>query len=283
MSTTTRLEYHPAANLFPMMPEEEIAELAEDIKRNGQHTAIVLYQGKILDGRNRWEACAIAGVEPRMVTWTGPGSPTEYVLSLNIHRRHLTPSQRSMIAADALPLLEAEARERKRAGQARGAASTKAKAEGLVAILPPSPPVEDDRRKARDEAAKAVNVSPRSVQDAKVVVEAAKEDPAFAPIADEVREGRKSVSEAAKEVKAAKKKKAAPAAVGDGEGETVQQQTRRWLEEAAANARRLRKSLIQLSDDEEAPSQARDLARSALRDFEDVCARLVRGLFKEAS
>jgi HSP90 family molecular chaperone len=145
--------------------------------------------------------------------------------------------------------------------------------------LPPSvPAAEEERRKARDDAAKAANVSPRLVQDAKVVVEAAKEDPALAPLVDEVREGKKSVGEAAKEVKEAKRKKAAPAA-----GETVQQQTKRWLEESAANARRLRKSLIELSDNEEAPNQARDLARGALRDFEDVCARLVRGLFKEAS
>jgi N6-adenosine-specific RNA methylase IME4 len=106
------MEAHSATNLFPMMPQAELVELAKDIKERGQMVPIVVYQGKILDGRNRWAACEIAGVEPRTMEWQGTGSPTAWVISLNLHRRHLTPSQRAAIAVDALPVLEAEARKR---------------------------------------------------------------------------------------------------------------------------------------------------------------------------
>jgi hypothetical protein len=60
---------------------------------------------------NRLRACQRAGVEPRFEEWRGE-SPTAYVLSVNLHRRHLTDGQRAMIAVGALPLFEAEARER---------------------------------------------------------------------------------------------------------------------------------------------------------------------------
>ena len=59
-------------------------------------------------------ACEIASVEPRFVEWDGTGSPVEWVISENLVRRHLTSSQRAVIAHDLLPLLEAEAKERQR-------------------------------------------------------------------------------------------------------------------------------------------------------------------------
>jgi hypothetical protein len=98
----TKLRAHPAAELFPMMPEEDLADLAEDIKANGQRHPIVVIDGGgewlILDGRNRYEACRIAGVTPSQTVWSGT-DPIAFVLSLNLHRRHLTESQRAMVAA----------------------------------------------------------------------------------------------------------------------------------------------------------------------------------------
>lgn len=108
-------ETHPAADLFPMLGHDELRALADDIKENGQLEAIVLFDGKVLDGRNRLAACKLAGVEPRTVTMgfrSGEVSPTAWVLSKNLHRRQLTKSQAAAVAVEALPMLEAEARER---------------------------------------------------------------------------------------------------------------------------------------------------------------------------
>ena len=104
---------HPASNLFPMLGDAELWELAEDVSQRGLLEPIVVHEGLILDGRNRWVACQRAGRAPRTRAWEGEGgSPTAYVISKNLRRRHLEPGQRAAIAAEALPLFEAEAKER---------------------------------------------------------------------------------------------------------------------------------------------------------------------------
>lgn len=106
----TAYEIHPAANLFPMLNDDELLSLAENIKENGLIAPIVLFDGKILDGRNRMKACEIAGVDPRFIAWDGEGkSATLYVLSTNLHRRHLTVSQRAAIGAESIEMLHKEA------------------------------------------------------------------------------------------------------------------------------------------------------------------------------
>ena len=82
-----------------MLGVEELGELADDIMLNGLHQPIVLYQGQILDGRNRYQACELAGIEPDCTEYEGD-DPLGYVLSLNLHRRHLTASQRAALAAE---------------------------------------------------------------------------------------------------------------------------------------------------------------------------------------
>lgn len=92
--------FHPFANLFPMMTETEQRELATSIKDKGQMQAVVLHRGFVLDGRNRIEACAIAGVGARCEQFTGSDREAlDFVVALNLERRHLTPSQRAMVAA----------------------------------------------------------------------------------------------------------------------------------------------------------------------------------------
>ena len=93
-----KYEIHPFAELFPMMDKEELNELAEDIRANGLRGKITLLDGKILDGRNRYLACGIAEVEPEFCEHNG-GDPLTFVLSANLHRRHLNASQRAMVAA----------------------------------------------------------------------------------------------------------------------------------------------------------------------------------------
>lgn len=93
-----RLEAHPAANIFPMMDEPDFQELVEDIKQQGLVESIVLYEDKILDGRNRHKACKLAGVTPKFTHYHG-NDPTGFAISLNLKRRHLTEGQRASIAA----------------------------------------------------------------------------------------------------------------------------------------------------------------------------------------
>jgi hypothetical protein len=89
------LRFHPLADLFPLMEGAEFDALVADIKKNGLHYPIFLYEGKILDGRNRYRACLEAGFEP--ATRNGDswiGDPAGFVISRNIHRRHLTAKQK---------------------------------------------------------------------------------------------------------------------------------------------------------------------------------------------
>ena len=81
-----------------MLPDAELQSLANDIRDNGLETPIVTLEGAILDGRNRHRACEIAGVSPRFEEYTGK-DPMQFVISHNLHRRHLDESQRGMIAA----------------------------------------------------------------------------------------------------------------------------------------------------------------------------------------
>lgn len=92
------MEFHDLANVFPILSDDELNALARDIAENGQRHEITLYHGKILDGRNRYAACMLAGVEPRYTEYTGD-NPVSFVVSENIARRHLDESQRAMCAA----------------------------------------------------------------------------------------------------------------------------------------------------------------------------------------
>lgn len=76
----------------------EFERLVADIAEQGLLNPITLYQGQILDGRNRERACRAAGVEPRYVEFEGK-DPAAFVLSQNLARRHLGPSERAMVAA----------------------------------------------------------------------------------------------------------------------------------------------------------------------------------------
>jgi ParB-like chromosome segregation protein Spo0J len=91
---------HPLANLFPLMRPEALQELTDDIREHGLHEPIILFDDKVLDGRNRERACGWAEVEPRYVQFDGnEAQALDLVVSLNLRRRHLSTSQRGMVAA----------------------------------------------------------------------------------------------------------------------------------------------------------------------------------------
>jgi hypothetical protein len=105
MTTTADLKFHPLAGIFPLMEGAEFDELVADIKAHGLREPIVLYEGLILDGRNRYRACIKAGVEPSFApsAWRLPNDdPAGYVISANIRRRHLTAEQKRDLIAKLL-------------------------------------------------------------------------------------------------------------------------------------------------------------------------------------
>ena len=160
---------HPAADLFPLMGEAELIELADDIRTKGLNQPIWLYddpeRGRvILDGRNRLAACEIAGVKPRTQRYTGT-DPIGFSVSQNLKHRHLTPGQKAMVALALEPLYAEEATKRKeQAGREHGRGQEK-----VVADLPQPKPAP----KARDKAAKVTKASGRAVGQAKRVKEKA--------------------------------------------------------------------------------------------------------------
>ena len=109
MSWRDHLKIHPAAELFPLMSEPELRELGEDIKAKGTiHHPIVLYQGKLLDGRNRLDAMEMVGFDFDLERGHAvhhldrSTDPYEYVISANLHRRHLTSEQKRELIAKVL-------------------------------------------------------------------------------------------------------------------------------------------------------------------------------------
>jgi ParB-like chromosome segregation protein Spo0J len=94
----TQLAFHPLADIFPLLESEEFDALVADIEASGLCEAVWLYEGQILDGRNRYRACQRLGRD--CATRDYPGNdPLAFVLSMNLQRRHLDESQRAMIAA----------------------------------------------------------------------------------------------------------------------------------------------------------------------------------------
>ena len=98
------IQSHPIASIFPMTTREEYEALRDDIKANGIQSCGLLFEGMILDGRNRYKACEELGIrlefeEVELGEDADKFDPVQYVLSHNLHRRHLHQSQRAMIAA----------------------------------------------------------------------------------------------------------------------------------------------------------------------------------------
>ena len=141
------IDAHPYAKMFPKMAAAEFEELKRDIKINGLRQPIVMHQGLILDGRHRFAACSDLDIEAAQEDFDGSDAAAlSYVISTNLHRRHLNESQRAMVAAE-LANLE------------RGGAAGVTKSNVEISTSPIS----------SADAARKLNVSRDSVQKAKVV------------------------------------------------------------------------------------------------------------------
>jgi N6-adenosine-specific RNA methylase IME4 len=182
------MKFHPVASIFPLMEGEEFEALKEDVRQHGLIEPIWTFDGKILDGRNRYRACRELGIEPKTRAWTGL-SAVSLVVSLNLKRRHLTMAQRAMAAADSLPHYEAEARKRMLSG--KRADPTENIPEGMAGD-------------ARDHAARDFKVNPHYIADAKAIRERAPD------LADKLKSGEMKIPHAKKELRRREAQEAPP-------------------------------------------------------------------------
>lgn len=232
----TPLKIHALALAFPEMDNEEYAALKADIKAHGQIEPIVLLSGEILDGRHRYLVCSELGIEPSVMKFGG-GDPVAYVQSINLRRRHLTPSQR---AAAVVACNRWHDDHRVASGapvkrvQLRPVNNPSAVSNDKVATLRPSLEAADvqdvscrETPKTNAEMAKEAAVSERTITDAKLAHKAG--------LSDAVRDGAMTVAEAAtvargEPVKPRKPAKATPAPevvvhmAGADEGELAEMQ-----------------------------------------------------------
>lgn len=154
--------FHEAANIFPLMESDAFASLVDDIREHGQREPIAYFEGKVIDGRNRFLACAHL---KQSVEWVELGSsqighdPVAYVVSQNLHRRHLDASQRSMVAGRVKEHYARQAKQRQRLSEGRGK-------KGVEKL----PHLNEASGKARDQAGDAVGVSGKSVDAASKVI-----------------------------------------------------------------------------------------------------------------
>lgn len=94
-----QLKFHPVSEIFPSMPPAEFDALVADITANGLREPIHVMGNSVVDGRHRYRACLQAGVEPQFVVVPDGTDLNALVISLNLRRRHLDESQRAMVAA----------------------------------------------------------------------------------------------------------------------------------------------------------------------------------------
>lgn len=144
-------EFHPLANIFPLLEDDEFDDLVEDIRLNGLREPIVLTpDGRILDGRNRYLACRAVKLNPWLETTEElPENWPSFVISKNIRRRHLTPSQLATVAVELVI--------------------------GMSDDRDPAKPANLPGRSSQVDAATRLGVSERHVRDAVRVKRASKE------------------------------------------------------------------------------------------------------------
>lgn len=173
---------HAAADLFPLLEGEEFAALVDDVRANGLHEPVWLYEDPdhgevVLDGRNRARACEMAGVQVRTRYYRG-NDPIGFTISENVQRRHLTTGQRADIGLRSEPLYAAEAAKRKAHGQ-----TAPGKPKETLGADRPEASDKPKRPRSRDQAAKTAGTSGRAVARMKRITEQAPD------LADKVRSG----------------------------------------------------------------------------------------------
>lgn len=177
----TSLTQHPLSAAFPAMPADDFNALCADITVHGLIQPIVLFESQVIDGWHRYLACESAGIEPRSSLLPQGSDPVAFVLACNLHRRHLTASQRALAVVTC-----SKWRPAGKPAPGAGLTSEAAPGAGLTTAA----------------MAKEADVSERTIRQAKAVAAKAAPD-----VVESVKAGKVSVKTAA-----AKTSKAKPAA-----------------------------------------------------------------------
>lgn len=187
---------YAASEAFPILSESDLLELAQDIEENGMIHPVVLFNGQILDGRNRLTAAArhtTLALVPVEEFFGTDKEAAEHVIGLNVLRRHMSTGQKSFAALEFLPYEEDEAEKRMLAGKAPCGGSATGSGTG----------------KARDIVAAKFGIGGRRVSEAKSLV-------ADAPdLAAQVRSGNMALDKAVRELSARQGKSSSAATAGD--------------------------------------------------------------------
>lgn len=195
------MEFHPIASIFPLMDDESLDSLAADIKQNGLREPIWLFEGKVLDGRNRSTACLLAGVKPETREFAGTRAEAlAFVWSENVERRHMDSGKIAVSLAKRLALddefaaeetaLKQEAKERKGGRPKKGEKPRES-----------IPEVSENDRRTSSVLAKASGTNRKYLEEAKELV-AKHPELAEKVLADEL-----SIPQARKQRKDAEKQK----------------------------------------------------------------------------
>ena len=163
------IQLRPLCTYFPRMSDAEFISLKANIQDIGQTHPIYTLDGMILDGGNRYRALCELGIKPVMIEYTG-SNPTQFILSSNLHRRHLTQGQAAAIVSASQSWVKAQVADHEK--------------------LASSAPLE-----TAESRAKQSGVGQRTQQMADKLV---KEAPA--ELVKEVIDGKKSLTKAIKEI-----------------------------------------------------------------------------------
>jgi len=107
---------HAIACCSRMLSGQAWLDFREDVSANGVQVPVVLYEGWLIDGRQRQRAALETGRVLPTREWDGKGSMAIFVASLNLHRRHETIEDRQFYAEALMPFFKAEASARMKAG-----------------------------------------------------------------------------------------------------------------------------------------------------------------------
>jgi predicted CopG family antitoxin len=176
---------HRLAKYFPLLEGEEFDQLVKDIDDNGQLEPIVLFEGQILDGVNRYRACQVLDREPIAKEYEGD-DPIKYVISANIRRRHLTEGQLGIISLE----MEEELKKRFKQSQSEKISHFRQTGETLS--------VESEPKSWAEAAAREFGISESTVRRAQRIRDEAPEK------LEEVKKGNKSLSQVDQELREAR-------------------------------------------------------------------------------